>query len=130
MNALLLLAAFAVQADPAKGMIPEFDKPVMFNTAEADKILAAMQIFPRDSPWNEDISQRPVAPNSRQMIAGIGAGKPLAYNLDMAFIVVPPGQPKVPVKIVGYGNESDPGPYPVPDGAPIEDWPLNGKQLA
>jgi hypothetical protein len=30
----------------------------------------------------------------------------------------------VPVKLVDYPKESDPGPYPVPDNAPIENWPL------
>src|SRR5262249_23297950 len=48
---------------------------------------------------------------------------------DMCFILVPPGQKKVPVKLTGYAGESDKGPYPVPDNAPIEDWPLNGKKL-
>ncbi len=64
------------------------------------------------------------------MIAGIGADKKLAYNLDMSFILVPPGQKKVPVKLVSYPDESDPGPYPIPDEAPIENWPLDGRTLA
>ena len=42
----------------------------------------------------------------------------------MGFIIVPPDQKKVPVKLLEYANESDPGPYPVPDNAPIENWPL------
>jgi hypothetical protein len=47
----------------------------------------------------------------------------------MGFILVPTDQKKVEVKLVGYPDESDKGPYPVPDNAPIEDWPLNGKTL-
>ena len=48
----------------------------------------------------------------------------------MGFILVPPDQKRVPVTIVnGYPDESDPGPFPVPDNAPIEDWPLDGKPL-
>src|SRR5690348_15798099 len=39
--------------------MPEITKPVMFNTPEADAILAAMQIFPKDNAWNEDISKQP-----------------------------------------------------------------------
>jgi hypothetical protein len=109
--------------------MPAFDKPVMFNTPEADKILAALQVFPADNPWNEDISRLPLLPNSKEMIEGIGANKSLAFNWDMSFILVPPNQKKVPVKIVTYPRESDKGPYPVPDNAPIEDWPLNGKKL-
>ena len=46
----------------------------------------------------------------------------------MAFILVPPTQPRVDVKVINPA-ESDRGPYPVPDNAPIEGWPLNGKAL-
>jgi hypothetical protein len=31
--------------------------PVMFDTPEADRILAALQVFPPDNPWNQDISE-------------------------------------------------------------------------
>ena len=110
--------------------MPAITRPVMFNTPEADRILAALQVFPPDNPWNEDISRRPVHPNSKRLVASVGAEKPLAYNLDMGFILVPPDQKRVPVRIVdGYPDESDPGPFPVPDNAPIEDWPLDGKPL-
>jgi hypothetical protein len=30
------------------------------------------------------------------------------------------GQPRVPIRFTEYGEESDPGPYPVPPGAPVE----------
>ena len=104
-------------------------QPVMFNTPEADRILTAMQVFPVDNPWNEDISRRKIDPRSRNLIASVGPEKNLAYNLDMGFILVPPGQRKVPVKITEYPDESDPGPYPVPDNAPIEGWPMDGPPL-
>ena len=58
------------------------------------------------------------------MIAAIGAEKPLEYNLDMGFVIVPPDQKRVDVKLLDYANESDAGPYPLPDEAPIENWPL------
>lgn len=123
----LLLSAVLVGAGADT---PQISAPVMFNTPEADRILAGLQVFPPDNPWNEDISKLPVHPNSAKMIAGIGAGKKLAYNLDMSFILVPPDQKKVPVKLVSYANESDPGPYPIPDDAPLENWPLDGRRLA
>ena len=109
--------------------MPEIKKPELFNTPEADKILSALQVFPADNPWNEDISKLPVHPNSKNIIASAGAEKGLAINLDMCFILVPPDQKRVPVKIVSYPDESDRGPFPVPDNAPIEDWPLNGTKL-
>jgi len=104
--------------------MPAITEPVMFDTPEADRILTALQVFPPDNPWNQDISALPVHPDSQKMIAIIGPDKPLQHNLDMGFIIVPPNQPRVPVKLLDYPEESDPGPYPVPDNAPIENWPM------
>jgi hypothetical protein len=118
---------------PAKGRglpaMPRITQPVMFNTPEADRILAALQVFPPDNPWNEDISERPLHPSSKTIIASIGADKGLAFNSDMGFILVPPDQKRIQVKLTGYAGESDKGPYPVPDNAPIEDWPASGVPL-
>jgi hypothetical protein len=114
---------------PARSTIPEIKYPIMFNTPEADRLLSALQVFPPDNPWNEDISRRPVLGNSAALVASVGREKPLAINRDMGFILVPPNQKKVPVRITSYPDESDPGPYPVPDDAPIEDWPANGQPL-
>lgn len=110
--------------------LPELSAPILFNTPAADRILAQMQVFPADNPWNTDISRNAVLPNSRAIIDGIGADKRLAYNLDMSFVLVPPHQPRVPLKILEYPEESDPGPYPIPDNAPLENWPLDGRPLA
>jgi hypothetical protein len=112
------------------GLALAADQPALFNTPEADRILATLQVFPPDNPWNEDISRLPVRENSKAIIAGIGADKHLACNLDMGFVLVPAGQPRIPVKIRLYPNESDPGPFPIPDNAPIEGWPLDGRPLA
>ncbi len=111
-------------------VMPSFSSPVLFNTPEADAILSAMQIMPKNSAWNEDVSTRPVLANSTAMIARIGAALPLQYNLDMGFVIVPPTQPMVNFGITLYPTESDPGPYPIPDQTPIEEWPLNGLSLS
>ena len=100
-------------------------RPVLFDTPEADEVLRTMQVFPADNPWNEDISNRPVAPNSAAIIRSIGADTPLGFNLDMNFVLVPPDQPRVPVRVTMYPAESDPGPFPIPANAPIENWPLS-----
>jgi hypothetical protein len=107
-------------------------KPVMFDTPEADAILSQLQVFPPDNPWNQVVTNWPLHPNSKNMIASVGAAKPLRYNPDMAFVLVPPNQPKLPVKITAYPDESDPGPFPVPDNLPIEGWPVccAGQKLA
>ena len=106
-----------------KADIPMITKPVMFNTPEADRIVSGLQIFPANNPWNEDISSRPVHPHSKAIIATMEPRRSLGYNFDMGYIIVPAGQKKVPVG-VQYAGESDPGPYPISDNAPIEGWPL------
>src|SRR5215475_10368899 len=109
---------------------PKITRPVMFDTPEADHILAALQVFPPDNPWNQDISTAPVHANSAAIIASIGKDKQIDFNLDMNYIIIPPNQPRVQVKIKDYPNESDPGPYPVPDDMPIENWPLQRNEDA
>jgi hypothetical protein len=111
-------------------LLPQLTTPVLFNTPEADRILATLQVFPPDNPWNEDISDRPVHPDSAAIIRSIGADKPLGYNLDMNFVLVPPDQPRVPVRVTAYPEESDPGPCPIPPNAPIENWPLSRNEDA
>ena len=104
--------------------------PLLFDTPEADNVLRTLQVFPADNPWNEDISKRPVHPDSAAIIRSIGADKPLGYNLDMNFVLVPPDQPRVPVRVTMYPAESDPGPFPIPANAPIENWPLSRNEDA
>jgi len=125
---LLVASESAWTAEPAvqpAKSLPAINQPIPFNTPEADAILAAMQIFPPDNPWNTDISSWPVRANSAAIVASVGAEKPLRYNPDMAFILVPPNQPKVEISLVGYPDESDKGPFPITDNLPIEGWPLN-----
>ncbi len=134
--ALILLAAMPAEApkplvggDPArverlhKAKMPKFTKPVLFDTPEADAILAALEVFPPDNPWNLVVADWPRHPKSKEIVAGIGADKPLRYNTDMNFVLIPPGQKKVEVKLLVYPAESDKGPYPVPENTPSEGWP-------
>ena len=125
-----------VQGDPARlkriqaAKMPAITKPIMFDTPEADAICTALEVLPPDNPWNLLVENWPVHPKSKQIVASIGANKPLRYDTDMGFILVPPGQKKIDVKIVGYPEETDKGPYPVPDNTPIEGWPANYKRRA
>ena len=124
--------------DPARlariraAKMPKIDKVIAFDTPAADAVLSALEIFPPDNPWNLVVSDWPLHPNSRGMVAGIGDDKVLRVNNDMCFVIVPPNQPKVDVKLVAYPGESDRGPFPVPDSLPIEGWPKlpakDGKQ--
>jgi len=90
--------------------------------------------FPSDNPWNEDISTAPVDPNSANLIASIGLNTGLhpdfgtVYNgapNGIPYIVVSGAQSLVPIDFTAYGDESDPGPYPVPASAPIEGGPTS-----
>jgi hypothetical protein len=110
--------------------MPTVKQPIPFHTPEADRVLEALQVFPADNPWNQDVSQWPLHPNSKNIIASIGADKPFRYNPDMSFILVPPDQRKVDVKITSYPGESDKGPFPVPDDMPIEGWPAHYRRSA
>ena len=48
------------------GPAPVVTQPILFNTPQADAIVSAMQIMPVTSPWNEDISRRPLLTNSER----------------------------------------------------------------
>lgn len=94
--------------------------------------LHGKQLFPSDNPWNQDISQSPVDPNSDNLIASIGLTTGLHPDFGtvwngapngIPYIVVSGTQPRVPMNWTAYGDESDPGPYPVPPDAPIEGGP-------
>jgi len=86
-------------------------------------------VLPKDDAWNRDISTSPVDPQSDAIIASIGKGKPLHPDFGttwqgnpngIPYIVVSGTQAKVPVTFTDYGDESDPGPYPIPPDAPVE----------
>jgi hypothetical protein len=110
------------------GPAPVVTAPTLFNTPEADAILAAMQVFPTDNPWNEDISGRPLLLNSDAMIAQIIADlassrRTLRAFFEMNFVLVPARQPMIPIRLFNYSDESDPSPYPIPSNLPVETWP-------
>ena len=110
--------------------MPAVTKPIQFNTPEADAVLAALEVFPSDNPWNLPVDEWPVHPNSKAIVDSVGSSKPLRANADMGFVLVPPEQPKVNVKLVSYPDESDKGPYPLPNDAVIEGWPATYKRDA
>lgn len=92
--------------------------------------------FPSDNAWNTDISASPVDPNSTNIIAFIGATAPLhpdfgaglylGNTIGIPYQVEDAMQPKVPIKIVAYKSESDPGPMPIPPNALVEGYPDPG----
>ena len=87
---LVLTSAALALASASRPAMPKIAKPLLFDTPEADAVLAALQVFPPDNWWNRDVSGLPVHVDSERMIASIGPEKPLEYNLDMGFVIVPP----------------------------------------
>jgi hypothetical protein len=83
-------------------------------------------IFPANDALNEDISHAPVDPNSARYIAAIGASGHLHADFGtnpgygIPYAVVGPHQPRVPISFSEFGEESNPGPYPIPPNAPVE----------
>ncbi|HEY1122452.1 MAG TPA: hypothetical protein VGE67_12660, partial [Haloferula sp.] len=117
------------------GEVPVVTQPILFNTAQADAVVAAMQVMPLDSPWNEDISTRPTLSNSADMIAMITSElasdrRNLRLFEEMNYVLVPETQQKVPITFFQYPGESDLdggaspiGQYPIPSNMPVETWP-------
>ena len=91
--------------------------------------------FPADNLWNQNISESPVDPNSDAIINFIGSSTPLHPDFGAGLyngqsIGIPYGVVRggvlVNIHFDAYGDESDPGPMPIPAKAPIEGYPKPG----
>ena len=102
--------------------------------------LLGQQIFPADNPWNQNISNAPLAANSATIIAHIGAsvrlhpdwGADNATNGSSPLYGIPfnvvhgNSTAKVNVVIDNYPGESDIVPVPIPQNAVVEGDYQNG----
>ena len=89
-----------------------------------------------DSLWNKDIANSPVDVNSDAIINFIGpniglhpdfgAGQYQGSYIGIPYTVVSGTQSPVAIDFTAYGDESDPGPMPIPASAPIEGYPNPG----
>jgi hypothetical protein len=91
--------------------------------------LSGIQLFPADNPWHWDVSKLPVHPNSAKLVASVGNATSLHPDfgsvLDgvpwgIPYVLVDKNQAKIPINFTEYGDESDPGPYPIPLNAFVE----------
>jgi len=88
--------------------------------------------FTGNNLWNTDISSAPVDPNSNSMITSwVGSvnvhpdwGNDPTYGIP--YVVVDGKQSLVGINLAAYGDESDPGPMPVPGNAPVEGGSSSG----
>lgn len=103
--------------------LPSFPRPI---TPAGGATIAGCPLFPPDNPWRQNVSALPLNSHSAAWVASIGAGAHLHpdFGADpsygIPYSVVPATQPKVPVTFTAYGDESDPGPYPIPTTAKVE----------
>jgi hypothetical protein len=93
-------------------------------TPGSSPTIGGCAIFPPDNAWNTDVSKAPVD-TSHDYIGSLGSmtlwpdfGGDGAYGIP--YVSVPFSQPLVPVSF-DEADESDPGPYPIPPDAPVED---------
>ncbi len=85
-------------------------------------------VLPGTNPWNTDVSGFPLHPRSASTIEKIQSvggdflhpdfGSNTEYGIP--YVVVPEDQALVPITYTAYGDESDPGPFPIPLDAPVE----------
>lgn len=104
-------------------LLPAFALLSVKSISQQSPGIGDLQVFPADNPWNWDISDYQVHPNSADYITSIGAGLTLRVDFGttsgIPYITVNNSQTKYPISFT-YADESDPGPYPVPLNAPIE----------
>jgi hypothetical protein len=118
---LVASTASAVGPYPALSTCPVFPDPPVSLSPRAPSL-------PTEAAWNQDVSKAPRDPRSSAYIAYIDShggdhlhpdfGSPRAYGFP--YSVVAAGQRPLPVNYTAYGDESDPGPFPVPVKAPVE----------
>ncbi len=97
------------------------------SSSGAVPMIGGCPVFPSDNPWNLDISNQPLHPRSAQWVASVNSTRTTLHpdtgsnpEYGIPYVVVPPSQPLVPVRYTDYGDESDPGPFPIPADAPVE----------
>jgi len=125
--ALTLCAVLVASSASAVGPYPDLSPCTVFLDPPAS-LSARAPSLPTEAAWNQDISKAPRDPRSGAYIAYINShggnllhpdfGSPRPYGFP--YSAVGAGQRKLPVHYTAYGDESDPGPFPAPAGAPVE----------
>ncbi len=136
---ILTRAGLALGAFGACAAVPAFASPIYAQSPPGNPVqlgpnasLGGRRPFPGTNPWNTSVAAAPVDPQSATLLASIGLGTGLHPDFGtvwagapngIPYVVVAGSQARVPITFTAYGDESDPGPYPVPADAPIEGGP-------
>lgn len=98
-------------------------------SANPSQDLGNFDVFPTDNVWKWDISGHSVHPNSANFVATVGVDNNLHPDfgtewagapIGIPYVIVTGAQANIPIVYTAYGDESDPGPFPLPLDAPIE----------
>ena len=114
--AALVLAAPVLAAPATAAPVPLPDAP-------------NCPLFPETNVWNKPVGKLPLRANSRKIVRAIGARLPV--HADFGSGLWDGGPIGIPITVVDssqgtsavdfqYDDESDPGPYPIPNGVAIE----------
>ena len=123
-GALLALVACTTHARDAAASGALAATPMASTTTGAT--IAGCPLFPADNAWRADVSHYPLSPYSAAWVGSVGSsthlhpdfGSDPSYGIP--YSVVPATQQPVPIRFTAYGDQSDPGPYPIPTTAKIE----------
>jgi hypothetical protein len=118
---IISIAALVVTA----AALPRSSPPA---SAASPPTIGGCPVFPANNPWNTAISARPVHANSSRIIATINASGGRFLHADFGgngeygipFVTVSRNARPWTIRYTAYGDESDPGPFPVPSNAPVE----------
>ncbi|MBI3168989.1 MAG: hypothetical protein HYZ22_10950 [Chloroflexi bacterium] len=109
---------------------PPPTQPAPATTTQASSVIAGCSIFPADNFWNARIDSLLIHPLSDAWIDSIGRGE--GFHMDFGSGTWDGGLIGIPFNIVAgstvpkfeaefyYPDESDPGPYPIPQNPNIE----------
>jgi hypothetical protein len=92
-------------------------------------MIGGCRVLPAGNAWNSKVDSLPVRNNSSALISNISATRNLHPDFGgggrygIPYIVVPASEPKRAMNWTAYGDEADPGPYPIPPNAPVEGAP-------
>lgn len=124
------VAQISTKTPEKKQQPPETQQQVKYGMGAS---LNGFRPFRDDDPWNQEVTKVEVDPNSDRILAPIGLDGHLhpdfgsgTWNgapIGIPYIVVPGDQPRVTVQYTAYGDQSDPGPFPLPFETPVEGAP-------
>ena len=126
---LISLVIIALSTSPVGGSSASRQSPHRLSTQSAASI-SSCPLFPADNFWNRSVTGLPVHPLSAEWIDSIGADT--GFHMDFGSGTWDGGPIGIPYNVVSgastptytvdfyYPDESDSGPYPIPDNPEIE----------